>query len=1065
MLGRSGARAQLAEAVERARAGSGSFVWISGDAGIGKTSLLDEVATGAAGDGLQVLRGTAWDSPGTPPFWLWVQVLRDAVATTPADVRQAWGPRAAEALALLPEEGGARHGRGRTTDEHDRFALFDSVEGVLRAIAARRPVLLALDDLHWTDAGSLRLLQFVTRVPAAAPIAVVGTWRDAEPVGSSVAAVAAELVAHAERIELHGLEPPAVGELVLRTAGIELTEVEADALRARTGGNPLFVGEVARLARDRGTRDLSAIVPDSARAIIGRRLARASQACHEVLAVAAVAGGANDVDTVARLTGRDLAGVTAVLDEAAAAGLARADSSRIEIAHPLIRECLVATLAPARARQIHLAAADLAADDPSAAAEVAHHLVAALPLSPLPRVRAALARAAEAAWTSRAYEEAARHRGTLVELAAPGSQERYDALTARGTALLAAGAVEDARDDFVQAASIARGRGDATGFAGAALGFAAGMSGFEIRLRDPAQIALLEEALAMLGDEESAVRADVMARLSVALSYEGVAERRARLADEAVAIARRVGAPRSVAHALAAHCDAIAGPDDAERRVAEASEVIDLARAAGDRGLEMLGRRLRIVAELELGEVAAARADIAAFDAEALSLAQPLYRCYASIFRGFLAHLDGDFAAMERHAAETERLGELAGSGNAAVLAASNRGWIALEAGRPEGFLAQFADMLGVVDQLGPNGHAVTALMPGQPDVVRAGVVPFVAEVVAGLARDAEYVSTLCVVASGIQGHGGPVGAAPALREALAPYAGRFAVDGIAAAAAGPVDHWLGYLALATGDVRGAIGHLEQSLETAERIGARPHAANSRALLAEALARRAEPGDAERAARLAAEARDAYLAMGLSARAEAVATVSAPQGALTPSPATGTLRRDGDVWTVDFRGSSAAVPHVKGMTDLAVLVRSPRHEVHVLDLAGGGGPRQGSTGPVLDDVAKAAYRDRIARLDEDLAAADATGDAEAFTRAESERAFILAELGAAYGLGGRARRTGDDAERARSAVTWRLRDAIKRVERAHPEAGAHLRRAVRTGAFCVYDPDGDVAWEVHGLTT
>lgn len=1065
LLGRSGARAHLSGALERARAGVGSFVWISGEAGIGKTSLLEEAAATAAESGLTVLRGTAWSSAGTPPFWLWVQVLRDAVAGAPEAARATWGSRAAHALDLLPETRGSRE-RTNVVADDDRFLLFDSVEAVLRAIAAERPVLVALDDVHWTDAGSLRLLQFLTRAPAAAPVVVVATWREGEAVEPAVGAVAGELAAHAERIEVRGLDSEAVAELVLRTTGVRLSDEEAGALCDRTGGNPLFVGEVARLARDRGIRDLAGVVPDSATAIIGRRLARASQGCHEVLAVAAVAGTANGLDAIAALAGRDPASVASALDEAVAAGLARVGRTRVEIAHPLIRDCLVRSLAPARAREIHLAAADIVADDPAAAAEAAHHLLAALPLSPLPRVRAALARAAEAAWASRAYEEAARHRGSLADLADPGSPELHAALVARGTALLAAGSFDDAREDFVRAASIARGRGDAHGLAAAALGFAAGMSGFEIRLRDPAQIALLEEALALLAAEESAVRADVMARLSVALSYEGVPVRRARLADEAVALARRVHAPRSVAHALAAHCDAIAGPDDAERRLAEASEVVDLAHAAGDRGLEMLGRRLRIVAELELGEVVAARADIRTFEAQAVLLAQPLYRCYAAIFRGFLAHLDGDFGAMEHHAEETERLGELAGSGNAAVLAASNRGWIALEAGRPEGFLEQFADMLGAVDQLGPNGHAVTALMPGQPDAMRASAVPFIDEVLAGLARDAEYVSTLCVVAAGLQGHGGPLGAVPAVRRALAPYARRFAVDGIAAAAAGPVDHWLGYLALATGDVSAAVTHLEAALGFAGRIGAQPHAANSRALLAEALARRDLPGDADRAARLGSEAREAYLAMGLAERAAGVGRTAPPGPAASAQPpAGGSLRRDGDVWRVEFRGTGAAVRHVKGMADLAVLLRSPGKEVHALDLVGGGGPHQGSAGPVLDERAKAAYRDRLAELDEDLTTADVAGDGEAFARAESERDFILAELGAAYGLGGRARRTGDDAERARSAVTWRVRDAIKRIERAHPDAGAHLRRSIRTGTFCAYDPEGGAAWEVTGLTT
>ena len=703
------------------------------------------------------------------------------------------------------------------------------------------------------------------------------------------------------------------------------------------------------------------------------------------------------------------------------------------------------------------------ADDPAAVAETAHHLVAALPLGEVSRVRTALSRAAEVAYAARAYEEAARHLAGLVDLAAPGSRHRYDALVGRGTALLAGGAVSEARDDFVEAVQIARARGDADGFARAALGFAAGMSGFEIRLRDPAQIALLEEALALLGKEESTIRTDVMARLSVALSFEGVAEQRARLADEAVGMARRLGAPRSLAHALAAHCDAIAGPEHSESRIDEATDVITLARECADRELEMLGLRLRIVALLETGATKVARADIRTFGALAESVSQPLYRCYLAIFRGYLAHLDGDFAAMRRHLAEVDRLGALAGSLNATVLAATARGWIAIEESRPEGFMAEFLPLLGDVSQLGPNGHAVTALMPGQPDAVRASAVPYVANLVTGLARDSEYLSVFAVLSAGVREHGGPFEIAPVLRAALARHSGRFVVDGIAAAAAGSVDHWLGYLDLVVGDVTNAIAHLEAALAFEERIGARPHAAHSRVLLAEALTSRAAPEDRQRAAQLTAEARAAYQAMGLTVRAEALAQsppAAVRQHEAAPAPEVGIFRRDGDVWRLEFRGGQAVVRDVKGMTDLAALLGNAGHEVHALDLAGSGGPRQRDTGPLLDERAKAAYRSRLAELEDDLSSADLAGDADAFARADEERAFIAAELGAAYGLGGRGRRTGEDAERARSAVTWRVRDAIKRIERVHPEAGAHLRRAVRTGTYCAYDPEQAVCWEL-----
>ena len=139
------------------------------------------------------------------------------------------------------------------------------------------------------------------------------------------------------------------------------------------------------------------------------------------------------------------------------------------------------------------------------------------------------------------------------------------------------------------------------------------------------------------------------------------------------------------------------------------------------------------------------------------------------------------------------------------------------------------------------------------------------------------------------------------------------------------------------------------------------------------------------------------------------------------------------------------------MADLAVLLGSPGRETHALDLAGApAAPAEGDLGPVLDDTARAAYRRRITELDEAIADGDEA--------AAEERDALLAELSSAFGLGGRARRTGAAAERARSTVTRRIREAIAAVEQAHPELGRHLRASVRTGAFCSYEPEVDQEW-------
>jgi hypothetical protein len=206
--------------------------------------------------------------------------------------------------------------------------------------------------------------------------------------------------------------------------------------------------------------------------------------------------------------------------------------------------------------------------------------------------------------------------------------------------------------------------------------------------------------------------------------------------------------------------------------------------------------------------------------------------------------------------------------------------------------------------------------------------------------------------------------------------------------------------------------------------------------------------------------------MSLPHRVEEVRRLSESVGSfITPPPRPETrepavFRRSGEVWEIEFRGRHATVRDSKGLRDLSVLLARPGAEMHALDLVSDAGSvrREGDLGDVLDETARSAYRRRITELDRSIAEAEDLGLDEAGDRARTEREAIVAELARAYGLGGRRRRSGDPAERARTSVTWRIRDAILRLERVHPELGAHLRNAVHTGTYCRYDPEVPPGW-------
>jgi len=188
---------------------------------------------------------------------------------------------------------------------------------------------------------------------------------------------------------------------------------------------------------------------------------------------------------------------------------------------------------------------------------------------------------------------------------------------------------------------------------------------------------------------------------------------------------------------------------------------------------------------------------------------------------------------------------------------------------------------------------------------------------------------------------------------------------------------------------------------------------------------------------------------------------SAPSSRPSRPEISGTFRREGDVWQLTYDGTSVRLRDAKGLADLAVMLARPGREVHVAELVGAVdlGPRAAGDA-LLDDKAIASYRARLTELAAEEDEADTTGDAERSARARAEREAIIDRLSSDLGLGGRSRTADDWAERARKAVRTRVASALKRIEAEHPPLGRHLRAAVKTGAFCAYDPPEPVTWEL-----
>jgi predicted ATPase len=168
---------------------------------------------------------------------------------------------------------------------------------------------------------------------------------------------------------------------------------------------------------------------------------------------------------------------------------------------------------------------------------------------------------------------------------------------------------------------------------------------------------------------------------------------------------------------------------------------------------------------------------------------------------------------------------------------------------------------------------------------------------------------------------------------------------------------------------------------------------------------------------------------------------------------------DGDFWTLTFDGHTVRLHDAKGLRDLARLLHRAGEKIHCLDLLDAR-VSEPDTGPVLDHAARRAYEARVRDLRVEVDEAEAAHDLERARRSRDELDALVDQLAAAAGLAGRSRRTGASAERARSAVGWRIRAALKRIEQSHPALGRHLARSVRIGTWCVYDPSEPVGWHL-----
>ncbi|MFF0270411.1 ATP-binding protein [Kribbella sp. NPDC004536] len=964
VVGRTRELSTLTGLLDEVERGRGQGALVIGDAGIGKSTTAAVLADTARSRGYAVAWGRCPETEALP-YWPWRQVFR------------------ALGLSIEPGDGA-------------RTSMFAAVADQLTTATAAQPAVIIVEDIHLADGSTLALLRFVVGLLPELRCLLLVTSRDnavdvPEPAADALRALPPSFV----RVPLGGLDRAETGELVAQVVG-DADSTYADAVHARTGGNPFFVQELARWDAARGTT--STETPTGVRQVLERRLARLRQHTYDVLAVAAVLG--EDVDLRLLAAVADTGDVLAVLGDAVAARLASVSEDRLRFAHSLVREVVYGGLGVHRRSELHLRAAELLAGQNDAGQVAAHYRSAGV----VARSQEFALVAARAARDQSGYEQAVRFYG-WADLDDPVVRVEL------GAAQVLAGELTAGRDTL---RAVARTAGDPETVARAVLAMGGGVGGFEVDLGDEESTALLERVVPQLPDD--ALKAAALARLSLGKLQSDRGDRPRQLADEAVRLASAAGDAAAEVAALAVWCDVFSGPDHVAERMTAAERMLVL--GAGDLGSVLLARRLLVVGLLEQGRFVEADVQIAAYARAVLPLRLPLYGWLVPVWRGMRALMAGRLDETRSCIEEATQLSDDADSPNGRLMVFALR--------------AAHADVTGVIPELRTYVEGVMGPFVGNPMVdgpsayyfARTGATEQARRTVrrrvrAGLdeiPRDAEWLESLAFL-----GEAGRVlgedSVAQVVYDALRPYAGLWVIDGIGGACLGKVTLFLG------------------------RLAAKLNRPEARQLLEDAL----EAHRAAGAETLVAETEKSLTELGAE-----------PVAAFGGAGEVGALKLVGLGWEVSWRGVTAQVADGKGVRDLAVLLGRPRVAVSVVELSGQ--TPGGDLGPVIDGQARAAYRERVRELEAELAEAEDGNDLGRVEKLRVEREFLVRELAGALGLGGRARVAGDPVERSRKAVSMRIGVAVKAIERVHPALGRHLRASIRTGRQCVYEPENDVTW-------
>jgi class 3 adenylate cyclase/tetratricopeptide (TPR) repeat protein len=958
-------------------AGRGQLVLLSGEPGIGKTRLADDLASFAAISRAKVSWGRCWESGGAPVFWPWIQVLRDCLNQAclnrlPAEIR----PSLAYVASMLPElqsplamelgpapEIPKPAAPGFVGPEPARFRLFDSITGLLKWVGSTNGLVIIIDDIHAADSDSLLLLRFLARGLRQSHLMIVATYRDEEVRQSQqLAALVAEIAREGHSIPLRGLSENEVTEFLTLNAGLAAEPALASSLHRVTEGNPFFLDEVVSLmlaekARFHSGPGSSFVIPDGVRATIRRRLSPLSETGKAVLTVAAVMGREFELAPLGNASALPMEKLLDVLVEAEASGLVvqtQGGVGRYKFSHAMIPEVLTTDLRTTDLAQLHQRVAQAIEDfhhidiEPHLA-RLAHHYTLAFPHGPLAKAVEYARRGADHARSKLAYVESGRLYGMALHALenAPNTElQRCELLLALGEVESKAGNRGEACKAFDLSSQIARRLGNADLLARAILGIAiwSGSPG----LTNKELVALLKEALNSVGTGHSSLKAQLLARLAVELNRLEGRDKAISVVHEALEVARRVSDMEALIAARYSEHSLFWSPENVQERFATANEIVSLAEQAGRADWTLKALELRISALLELGDVLAVERDVE----ECKRLTQKSGERTGALerHRATLCLLRGNFVDAEKETQQLLAIGQWRQDPELLVTCA--------------GQIAQLRGELGRLAELEPMMVESVSRFPGMI-AARCGLLLFYTrsgrglraqqeldELAAGdfvtIPKNYNWLGSMAVIAEACATLEDTPRAAT-LYKFILPYGNRNVTLGWGDIAYGSAEYYLGLLATVMNNFDRAEAHFETALRFNTRMGAKPFVARTQASFAEMLLRRNLAEDGAKALTLAKASIEITDALGMETlREKARALKETAQTRTLPlTDATrarkdsehrtceNVLDREGDYWKLTYEGSVTRIRDLKGLNYIARLLNHPGVRFHVLDLIAG----------------------------------------------------------------------------------------------------------------------------------